>query len=87
MPLNFQQYEKGFDISAILEKTRSRNDFRGISFTANFATSYAPFSWVDSETNINGVFKDTLELIAEKLNLTFALKKSTKENLNVWFKK
>ena len=66
---------------------RNRKNFGGIVFTANFATSYAPFCWVDSESNVNGVFKDTLEVIAEKLNLTFVLKESTRENLNVWFKK
>ena len=89
--LYFQEHDidpqEGFEVVTILEKTRNRNNFGGIVFTANFATSYAPFSWVDSESNVKGVFKDTLEIIAEKLNLTFVLKKSNNENLNVWFKK
>ena len=79
--------EERIEIGNILEKTRTRNNFGGIDFTANFATGYKPFSWVDSESNVRGVFKDTMEIIADKLNLTFVLKKSSEENLNVWFVK
>ena len=79
--------EKGIEIGNILEKTRTRNNFGGIVFTANFATGYKPFSWVDSESNVRGVFKDTMEIIADKLNFTFVLKKSSEENLNLWFVK
>ena len=79
--------EKDIGIGKILEETRKRNNFGGIAFTTNFATSYAPFSWVDSESDIRGAFRDVLEVIASKLNLTIVLKKSIKENLNVWFKK
>ena len=75
------------NISNILEQIRIRSDFGGLTISANYASIFPPFSWVDSEFNIRGVFKDTLEVIANKLNLTFALKKSTEENMNVWFTK
>ena len=70
-----------------MEETRNRNDFGGTTIFANYATDYPPFSWIDSEFNVRGVFKDMIEVVANKLNLTVALKKSTKENLNVWFAK
>ena len=78
---------KGIDMSKILEETRNRKDFDGTTIFANYATDYPPFSWIVSEYNVRGVFKDMIEVIANKLNLTVALKKSTKENLNVWFSK
>ena len=70
-----------------METTRKRKDFGGIEFTANFAHDYPPYSWINSQSKVEGAFKAVVDIITSELNLTFVIKPSKERNKMIWLSK
>ena len=71
----------------IIEYTKNRSDFKGVPITANYATNYWPFNWIDDDGIKRGLFKDILDIATRNLNLTLIMQDPLEENKGIWFRK
>ena len=70
----------------VIQITNERKDHQGIKLTANYG-SFPPYCYVDSNGNVQGTYKEALEIACSFLNLTLVLKAPKPENKNSWFSK
>ena len=80
-------YMDHLDIKNIILNTMKRNDFKGITLSTNYHNNIKPYNYVDSNGNVQGTFKDVLEIACKHLNITLKFKSPLEVNKKSWFSK
>ena len=75
------------NIDEALEDVTNRKDFGGIEFTANFADSYFPYSFINDYGDLSGIFYDVLNIASKTLNVTLKYQDPQPHNYKTWSKK
>ena len=75
------------DVKHIIHNTMRRNDFKGITLSTNYHNNFPPYNYVDSNRNVQGTFKDVLEIACKHLNITLKFKSPLEVNKKSWFSK
>ena len=73
-------------IGIALEEVAYKKDFGGISFTANFATDYFPYSFITEDRQLRGIFYDALNTASKILNITLKYQDPLPQNFDIWSK-
>ena len=72
------------NLEEIIDKVKERDNFNGIPFKVNYAEISIPYCYLNKQGEIEGIFKDAIEIIAEHLNLSLVYHESSQENRNIW---
>ena len=75
------------DLGELLKATKERNDFQGLSLTANYGDSFKPYCWTDKSGIVHGIQRKALEVASRYLNLSLVIQDTKPENKNIWAKK
>ena len=75
------------NVANVLKEVATRKDFKGIPFTANFATDYFPYSFLNKDGNISGIFYDVMNIASGYLNVTLKYQDPLAQNFGIWLKK
>ena len=70
-----------------MKEVAFRTDFRGISFVANFAHDYFPYSFLNANGEIRGIFYDVMNIAASYLNVSLKYQDPQAHNFGMWLKK
>ena len=76
----------GSNVEEIIHIIDEKQDFNGLSLSANFA-SYPPFCSIDEMGNPKGLMYDILKIVAGELNLTLKISETQPRNKGIWLKK
>ena len=60
---------------------------RGVIKLQSFLQDNRPYSWINENGQVEGFFKDVLEVVCAHLNLTLVMKGTQDENQNIWHKR
>ena len=84
--VEFKEIEPA-NIANVVKEVAARKDFKGVPFTANFATDYFPYSFLNKDGNINGIFYDVMNIAANHLNVSLKYQEPQAQNFGIWLKK
>ena len=86
LDLKFKEmnYLNLLDIASIQESVKSKDNFEGAPFLANFVRNFPPYCYLDNVGDLVGMYPDALRIAANYLNLTLIYQQTKPENTDIW---